>query len=181
MSEGFPDLHLQMDTKTIVLLGPNGSGKSCVVDAIDFLFTGQISRLMGEGTAGISLPRHGPHIDHDPKSAVVTATILLDGNPTPVEITRCMAKPNDLLCSEKVKPLLADITELMRRGGVVLTRRDILRYVAAEAKKRSVEIQELLHLKQIDEIRSGLYRARTELRRHEEGHPESHRDCYGGG
>ncbi len=165
---GLPDLHLQMDAQTIILLGPNGSGKSCVVDAIDFLFTGQISRLMGEGTARISLPRHGPHIDHDPKSAVVTAKVLLDGNPTPVEITRCMAKPNDLLCSEEAKPLLAEIIELMRRGGVVLTRRDILRYVAAEAKKRSVEIQELLHLKQIDEIRSGLYRARTELRRHEE-------------
>ena len=164
---GLPDLHLRLDAKNIVIWGPNGSGKSCVVDAIDFLFTGQISRLMGEGTAGISLTRHGHHIDHDPKSAVVTAMVLLDGNPTPVEITRCMATPNVLLCSEEVKPLLAEITELIRGGGVVLTRRDILRYVAAEARKRSDEIQELLHLKQIDEIRSSLYRARTELRRRE--------------
>ena len=76
---GLPDLHLQLDAKNIVIWGPNGSGKSCVVDAIDFLFTGRISRLMGEGTSRITLARHGPHVDHDPKSAVVTATVRLDG------------------------------------------------------------------------------------------------------
>ena len=47
---GLPDLTLNLDGKNIVIWGPNGAGKSCVVDAIDFLFTGKISRLMGEGT-----------------------------------------------------------------------------------------------------------------------------------
>ena len=37
---GLPELSLQLDEKNVVILGPNGSGKSCVVDAIDFLFTG---------------------------------------------------------------------------------------------------------------------------------------------
>ena len=161
---GLPDLHLQLDAKNLVIWGPNGSGKSCVVDAIDFLFTGQISRLMGEGTGGITLARHGHHIDHDSESAVVTATVLLDGIPGPVKITRCMAQPDVLLCSEEARPQLDDITVLMRRGGVVLTRRDILRYVAAEAAKRSNEIQELLHLRGVDDIRKSLQRARNALR-----------------
>ena len=55
----------------------------------------------------------------------------------------------------------------MRRGGVVLTRRDILRYVAAEAGKRANEIEELLHLKDVDDVRSSFRRARTELDRKE--------------
>ena len=45
---GLRDLTLQLDAKNVVIWGPNGAGKSCVVDAIDFLFTGKLSRLMGE-------------------------------------------------------------------------------------------------------------------------------------
>ena len=164
---GLPDLQLQLDGKNIVIWGANGSGKSCVVDAIDFLFTGKISRLMGEGTAGISLARHGPHIDHDPESAKVTAILKLPGVPNPIEISRCMGRPDDLVCPDEAKLQLAEICKLMRRGGIVLTRRDILRYVAAEAAKRSEEIRELLNLSEIDDIRGSLYRARTELRRNE--------------
>ena len=52
---GLRDLTLQLDAKNVVIWGPNGAGKSCVVDAIDFLFTGKLSRLMGEGTGGINL------------------------------------------------------------------------------------------------------------------------------
>lgn len=164
---GLPDLHLQLDGNNVVIWGPNGAGKSCVVDAIDFLFTGKISRLVGEGTAGITLLRHGPHIDHDAESAVVTATVQLEGLLEPIEITRCMARPDNLECPDEARALLANTNDLMRRGGVVLTRRDILRYVAAEGGKRADEIQELLHLKDVDDVRSSLHRAGTELKRNE--------------
>ena len=164
---GLPDLHLELDGKNVVIWGPNGAGKSCVVDAIDFLFTGGISRLMGEGTAGISLSRHGHHIDHDADSAVVTAAIMLEGIPEPVELSRCMGQPDQLVCADDAKESLAKMRDLMRRGGVVLTRRDILRYVAAEPGKRANEIEELLHLKDVDDVRSSFHRARTELDRKE--------------
>ena len=164
---GLPDLHIKLDGKNVVIWGPNGAGKSCVVDAIDFLFSGRISRLMGEGTAGISLSRHGPHIDHDADSAIVTATVLLEGIPEPIELSRCMAQPDQLVCPDDARESLAKMRDLMRRGGVVLTRRDILRYVAAEAGKRSNEIEELLHLKDVDDVRSSFRRARTELDRKE--------------
>ena len=122
---------------------------------------------MGEGTSGITLQRHGPHIDHEPESASVTATIHLEGMPQPIELSRCMAQPDQLLCPDEAKAPLARTRDLMRRGGVVLTRRDILRYVAAEAGKRANEIEELLHLKDVDDVRSSFVRARTELTRNE--------------
>ena len=162
---GLLDLHLQLDGKSVVIWGPNGSGKSSVVDAIDFLFTGRISSLMGEGTAGITLARHGPHIDHVPGSAVVTAKVQLEGLAEPIELTRCMAQPDKLICPDEARESLAKVRGLMSGGGVVLTRRDILRYVAAEAGKRADEIQEILHLKNIDTVRSSLVSARTELGR----------------
>jgi len=57
---GIPDLTIEPNGKSFVVYGPNGSGKSAVVDALDFLLTGKIARLIGEGTEGISLKEHGP-------------------------------------------------------------------------------------------------------------------------
>ena len=164
---GLQDLHLRLNGKNIVVWGPNGAGKSCVVDAIEFLFTGRISRLVGEGTAGISLARHGPHIDHEAKSAFVTAIIQLEGIDHPVELSRCIDRPDELVCPEEARAALDNTKDVIRRGGVVLTRRDILRYVAAEAGKRADEIEKLLHLRDVDDVRSSLIRARTELNRNE--------------
>ena len=165
---GIPEIRLQPDRKNIVIWGPNGAGKSGIVDAIDFVFTGRISRLAGEGTGEITLARHGPHIDHDSESAVVTATVELGGFAEPITLSRCMARPGEVECPEEARSHLADIGDIVRRGGMILTRRDILRYVAAEAGTRADEIQELLNLRDIEAVRKGLGRARTELRRNEE-------------
>ena len=164
---GLRHLQLKMDGKNVVISGPNGAGKSCVVDAIDFLFTGNITRLTGAGTRGITLLRHGPHIDQQPDAARVTATVRLDGLASPVKIERCMDEPDRLICPEEAREPLNEVTALMRRGGVILTRRDILRYVTAEARKRAEEIELLLNLEDIDSVRSALQRAKTELSREE--------------
>ena len=166
---GLPYIQLHPVGRSAVIWGPNGSGKSGVVDAIDFLLTGRITRLVGEGTAGITLAKHGPHIDHDADSAVVTATIELAGFAEPIVIKRCIATPYELECPDEAQVALADIRAVVWRGGSILTRRDILRYIAAEAGTRADEIQELLNLRDVESIRNSLYRARTELRRDQQG------------
>ncbi|MFC1893501.1 AAA family ATPase [Chloroflexota bacterium] len=165
---GLPNLHLQPDKKNTVIWGKNGAGKSGVVDAIDFVLTGRISRLEGEGTRGITLARHGPHIDHDPESAIVTAKVEIPGFSEPVTLSRCMARPDEVSCCEEAKTRLSEIGAVVRKGGIILTRRDILRYIAAEAGTRADEIQKLLNLEDIEAVRESLYRARTELRRGEQ-------------
>lgn len=162
---GLLDLSLNLDGENVVIWGPNGSGKSCVIDAIDFLFTGRIARLSGSGTAGITLPRHGPHIDHQPPSAVVTAKLSLASKPEPVVIQRCIERPDNLICPDDVLETVAEFGEVMSRGGVSLTRREILKYVTSEAGERGSQIQEILNLEILDQARGSLYRARTELRR----------------
>lgn len=42
---GIPSVILKPNGENFVIWGPNGSGKSAVVDAIDFLLTGKISRF----------------------------------------------------------------------------------------------------------------------------------------
>lgn len=160
---GIRDLLLRPDGKNCVVWGPNGSGKSAVVDALDFLLTGQISRLTGKGTGGITLNKHGPHIGSTPEQAKVRAKIQIPGLSKPVEISRCLARPRDLVCDKTVLPHLQAVLQIAERGQQVLTRRDILRYITAEAGTRAEQIQALLNIADVEDIRRTLVKVENEL------------------
>jgi ABC-type iron transport system FetAB ATPase subunit len=158
---GIRSLRLSPNGQNFAIWGPNGSGKSAVVDAIDFLLTGRISRLTGKGTGGITLKRYGPHIDYSPEEAYVYARVEMPGIDQPVELRRCIAEPDNLQCDEAIKPVLAPILEVAKRGQHVLSRREILRYIAAESSSRAQEIQELLNISDIETIRKSFVRVCT--------------------
>jgi energy-coupling factor transporter ATP-binding protein EcfA2 len=161
---GIPSLQLKPDGENMVIWGPNGSGKSAVVDAIEFLLTGKISRLLGRGTAGITLRDHGPHIDSDAQDAWVEATIRLANGGQPVKIKRCMARPGTLEADSRVKKAVEPIAKLAERGQLMLTRREILRFVTAEAGTRAQQIEALLELGELRTIRQGISGARNRLK-----------------
>jgi DNA repair ATPase RecN len=52
---GIRKLDIDFGKGTFAISGPNGSGKSGVIDAIEFGLTGQIGRLTGRGTKGLSV------------------------------------------------------------------------------------------------------------------------------
>jgi len=161
---GILQLTLKPDGKNLVIWGPNGSGKSAVVDAIDFLLTGRMSRLLGKGTGAITLGEHGPHIDHKPEEAKVRAIIALPGVASPVEIERRMGDPGTLKYDKAVEDDLQPILDLAARGHHVLTRRDILRYIAAEAATRAQEVQALLNVSELEDIRKALVKTLNSLK-----------------
>jgi len=76
---GIRTLEISPRRKSFVISGPNGSGKSGVVDAIQFGLTGDISRLSGKGTVGLTVQRHGPHVDKrdDPEAAEVSLSLFV--------------------------------------------------------------------------------------------------------
>jgi ABC-type hemin transport system ATPase subunit len=55
---GIRKLDINFGKGTFAISGPNGSGKSGVIDAIEFGLTGQIGRLTGRGTKGLSVAEH---------------------------------------------------------------------------------------------------------------------------
>lgn len=161
---GIRYLQIKPDSKNMVIWGPNGCGKSSVVDAIDFLLTGRISRLTGAGTGSISLSKHGPHIDCSGSQAQVRAVVTLPGVKSKVTLQRCIDQPNIAICEPvEAKAAFERIQTLARRGQHVLTRREILHYVTSEGGTRAQEIQELLNITEVENIRKNLVKVSNSL------------------
>lgn len=159
---GIRDINLEPNGKNVVIWGPNGSGKSAVVDAIDFLLSGRITRLEGEGTTGITLRRHGPHIDSNPAAAEVRAVVIVPGYAESVTISRRMSEPDSIRIEpEEAREALAPVLAVANSGQYVLARREILRFITAKGGDRAKWIQDLLHLEALETTRKTLGTAAT--------------------
>lgn len=76
---GVRNLEIDFKKKNFAICGKNGTGKSGIVDALEFGLTGDISRLAGSGTGGISLKEHAPHVDSrsNPGKSKVVITVFI--------------------------------------------------------------------------------------------------------
>ncbi|MCX5693880.1 MAG: AAA family ATPase [Candidatus Omnitrophica bacterium] len=160
---GIKQIIIKPDGKNVVVYGPNGTGKSAVVDAVDFLLCGKITRLTGEGTDGLELKEHGCHIDarKDLKNTIVKAKVEFDGKI--VEIERSINKPSVLKVEPKEQEEAVNVyLSVAKLGQHVLSRREILRYITSEAAKRAKQIQSLLNLMDIENLRATLVTVRNE-------------------
>jgi ABC-type branched-subunit amino acid transport system ATPase component len=155
---GIRDLTLDFNGKSFAICGPNGTGKSGVVDALEFALTGNVSRLSGEGRGDISLKQHGPHVDrrNDPDKARVTARLTIPSLSKTVGIERSLKNP----AAARVVPpdfaVLEVLQQVEAHPEIVLSRRELIRYVLATPGKRAEEVQALLHLDQVEQVRAGL-------------------------
>jgi len=166
---GIKKIDLKPEGNNFVIYGPNGTGKSAVVDALDFLFTGKISRLAGEGTSGITLGKHGCHIDSDPKETIVQAVVEVPDSEEKYELKRTIHNPGTLKIVKGDREKIREYLDIATRGHHVLARRDILRYVAAQRGERAKEIQALLNLEKIERVRQVLVSVETDKLRIFEG------------
>lgn len=60
---GIRKLTLNLRSGNFAVCGPSGTGKSGIVDALEFVLTGSISRLSGRDTGDLSVKAHAPHVD----------------------------------------------------------------------------------------------------------------------
>ena len=158
-------LELDFQRKPFAISGPNGSGKSAIIDAVEFALTGQIGRLAGTGTKGLSVAEHGPHVDKAkfPDAALVKLRVhILDLNKT-ATITRKFKSPKKPVIEPPDRDVLAALAEVADHPEITLSRRDLIRFILVEPSKRSAEIQTLLKLDEIGATRSALNTAQNRL------------------
>jgi len=160
---GIVDLELDFNGQNAVIVGPNGVGKSAVVDAIDFLLTGDITRLTGEATGGVSVAKHGPHIGYPPTDAKVTAEMQSVSGKT-FTVSRTVAEKDNVHIAEAYKDEFKAIVEYTKSGAHFLSRRELLRYILATPGKRSEQIQSLLDIADLKNTRAAFVKLKTKAK-----------------
>ena len=163
---GIKELHIPFGEGNFAIGGPNGSGKSGIIDAIEFALTGKISRLQGAGTKEVSVLRHGPHVDQSrsPEKASVRLDVFIPKLKKTATITRTVKSPQHPIVHPRHDDIISIINECQDHSEIVLSRRDLLRLIHTEPGKRSEQIQALLKLDKLDQMRSKLTTVRNKLR-----------------
>lgn len=156
---GIRKLTLNFKGKNFAVCGPNGTGKSGVVDALEFGLTGNISRLSGGGTGAITLKKHAPHVDSRdyPEKAKIKLVLRIPSlKDMRVTLERNVRDANTPTISPSTPEVLDVLKQLENHPEFVLSRRELIAYVLAQPGKRSEEIQALLRLDEVGELRSTL-------------------------
>jgi len=149
---GIPDLEIQLDGKNLLLRGENGTGKSSIVEAIEFFFTGKISHL--EGIRGLSLQRHGPHVNYDANDVNVGLTF----NPGSVSLNRTFE--SSFSPPEQFK----EYFEITQKGIFILRRSQILTFIMSNPADRFRAIGSIIGIEPLDAIELEMMRVRDNLK-----------------
>lgn len=152
---GVRKLDLDLAGNNFGICGPNGTGKSGIVDAIEFCLTGDVTRLSGQGTAGLSVKNHAPHVDQrtHPEKANVTVTCDIPSLGKTVTIHRSVNNPKKVEIKPTDAAIKDIIAELEAHPEFALSRREIAKYIITPPGQRSVDVQTLLRLDHIERLR----------------------------
>ncbi len=125
--------------------------------------SGSIHRLLGAGTGGVTLLKHGPHVlkRDDPGAAVVELTVKDIVTGDTAIIRRSIKDPNNFALTPDTAPMRASIAEAQAHPELTLSRREIIKYVLSQPGARAQEVQALLKLDRLDEFRKLLKSALT--------------------
>ena len=143
---GIKNLKLNLEGKNAIIYGDNGTGKSGVIDAIDFLLSGEISRINGVGTGGINLQSHGKHVKSTPEDAWVSAVVKLPNTDKKLTIKRTLINHLTLECDEEYKQYFQNIEKIAKLQAHFLSRREITKYISSTDSNRAKDIESLLNL-----------------------------------
>ncbi len=160
---GVKRLDLSPNGETFAIVGNNGTGKSAVVDAIDFLLTGDMGRLMGR--RGVSLRDHGKHITAEPSDCYVEGTFNVSGISVPVTLRRSFEDPTVLEAPCEALVRLEPFLAVALQRQYILNRESILRFISARPADRAALVQAVLNLDRVEELRQILTAASNNEKR----------------
>ncbi|MGH2623383.1 MAG: ATP-binding protein, partial [Sphingobacterium sp.] len=155
---GIRNLEIDFKKKNFAICGKNGTGKSGIVDALEFGLTGDISRLAGSGTGGISLKEHAPHVDSrsNPAKSKVIITVFIPSLNKEVSIERNVNDINNPVIKPTSSEIATVLEEVRKHPEFTLSRRELIKYVISTPGDRAKEVQALLRLEYVENLRTSL-------------------------
>lgn len=160
---GIRCLDLDFSSQGILVYGPNGVGKSSIIQAVEFLLTGEVSNVTGTGTGRKSPTDDIHHREASPEECVVTATF--EGEGTTARVQRCLEDGELSLVSrgdgnedEGIPKSVRTLQAVTESKLNFLTREDLLKFVDSPDSKRGEALNEMLRLDRIDQYRKTLQR-----------------------
>lgn len=154
---GLPDSDISLKGKSLVLLGSNGKGKSAVVDGIEFLFSGQVSRFVGTGTGSID---HDDAIQHVKKLGVPKVTLSL--SPSSGTISRSL--DSETLSATDRQEVRDYLTTHPGVDAFILRRSKILDFVCDQDADRYRKFVQLLGISHLDSLQRTFVEAERQAR-----------------
>lgn len=176
---GIRDLELEIGSSSYVIWGPNGSGKSGIVDAIDFALTGNIARLKGSGSGGLTVLKHGPHVHKrdDPAASRVELTLRDTASGKTAVLSRSVKNPKQFSIVPDSPEVRSAVERTQQHPELTLSRREVIKYIVCEPESREKEVQALLRLDRLGEQRALLLSARSKIVAAEKADQKFHDDA----
>lgn len=160
---GIKHLELNFNGNNAVIYGDNGTGKSGVIDAIDFLIKGDITRLSGSGSANLDLAKHGKYVTEDLSDAWVKAKVKLPGYSKEIEIKRFLKNPTTIVCDSEYSKDFEAIKNISSYNAHYLSRKEILQFINSTEQERAKSIEKLLNIISLEKNRTALQKARKAI------------------
>ncbi|MGD0818560.1 MAG: AAA family ATPase [Methanomassiliicoccales archaeon] len=148
---GVPSLQLNFEGKNVLIYGENGTGKSSIIDAIEFFFTGTVSRF--KGIQAISFNAHFPHVDYKLEDMKVEASINPGGRTLIRTVSDVPHLPNEL---EEEFSMMAD-------GTFILRRTQILSFITSKPSERYQVIAAMLGIQVLETVEAEMVKVIKKL------------------
>lgn len=179
---GIRCLDLEFSPDGILIYGPNGVGKSSILQAIEYLLTGTVERLTGEGTGRQSLEGDLHHKEASSEESLVIGSFV-DGD-REIRIRRCVEggalevlSDHDGLADGELPQPIRSLQVAMECKQNLLSRDDLLRFIDAPDHRRSEVLNDILRLSQIDSYRMTLQRVDRDLAKNQKRVQEARDDA----
>lgn len=132
-------LKLDLKKKNLLIKGDNGTGKSSIVDAIEFFYTGDVSRL--RGVKGITLKRHAHHVNYKPEDKKIIIKFTGD-------ISLEKTHSNDLSQQDK----LQEYFKVAKERRFILHREGLIDFITSAPADKYRAIASIIGIEHLDEI-----------------------------
>lgn len=151
---GIIELELNFNKENFTVCGPNGTGKSGVIDAIEFVLSGDISRLTGSGTGDVSIKKHAPHVDYrdKPNEAYVSLNGTIRSTGENFQISRSVGNIQSTTIEPNSDTIIDTLRQLSARKNISLSRRELIQYIISKKSDRAEQINALLQLNQLTSL-----------------------------